>query len=507
MTMAMDTATIRELARLIAEERGLDPDAFERYVVAQIIPLGSVDYDRLKKAAVDFAQQGGEGVPVAPVASPSPVPSSGMPRRLPGSDFAPGMADTPPDTGAPPFPGATEPDSTVTTPTATMPPVAVTPVAPPAAPGPTAGKQFSAYDDIIRKYAGDLAGDPQFIAVVAAGMQAESGQNPQSFGDNGQSTGLFHMHAGGAGAGWSVADRQDPDKAASKMVPIWAAAYKQGLARSLTGRDLAAFTGVTANRPDDRKGEASATYRSAYDVVTGRGGPDPSTGAPGAQLTRDANGNLTTIRPRANVSLNSMNTAEAERYYPFGGNPAQGMSATEGNSIAGRNVLRDQGYGVDSGHPFMRLLEHASANMGQMANWAQRATDKAYDPAAIAQDVGAKLSGGRTSYFSLPEGQAFLQQVVDLTRKAMSGETIGSNQAELADKLKSPSAVADAVFGAQAAGLAPSLRYSQGAQDAIQKRMYEQYVNSGDTGKPFMQYWVEHTSPIQPATPPVAGAA
>lgn len=144
-----------------------------------------------------------------------------------------------------------------------------------AMPSAAAGGSFSPFDAIFRKYAGDLASDPRFIAIVAAGTKAESGWDPSNTtGDSGHSWGLFQMHDQGAGAGMG-ASRLDPDVASSVMVPKYAQAYRQSVGKGLRDEDLAALVAALAERPEgyDIPGSpARQRYMNAYRQVTSGAG-------------------------------------------------------------------------------------------------------------------------------------------------------------------------------------------------------------------------------------------
>lgn len=145
---------------------------------------------------------------------------------------------------------------------------AETPPPPDVTPGLDFGSgRFSPFDDIFKHYAGELADDPLFISAVAAAVLHESGFNPQAVGDGGASHGLFQMHDRGAGAGMTIEERQDPWIASSKMIPRFARAYYDGLARGLTGEELVSHTARYAERPygyDDPNGHAARAYKAAW---------------------------------------------------------------------------------------------------------------------------------------------------------------------------------------------------------------------------------------------------
>ncbi len=143
-------------------------------------------------------------------------------------------------------------------------------------PDATAVPRFSPFDNVFRQYAGDLAENPEFIGIVAAGTRAESGWDTNNrTGDNGHSWGLFQIndlaHPGGA---W----RNDPDAASAYMVPRYADAYRAAKAQypNLQGAELASLVAAMAERPlgwDDPTSAARRGYATAYAQITG-GAPD-----------------------------------------------------------------------------------------------------------------------------------------------------------------------------------------------------------------------------------------
>lgn len=154
-------------------------------------------------------------------------------------------------------------------------------------------QRFSPFDDVFRRHAGSLANDPRFISILAAATKAESGWDPNNTrGDNGHSWGLFQMHDQGAGRGMGAA-RLDPDAASRVMVPLFAAAYREGINRGLSGAELASYTARYAERPFDYenpRGAAAQNYIAAYNQVTG----SAYTGDPYMRGNRPTNGPLGT---------------------------------------------------------------------------------------------------------------------------------------------------------------------------------------------------------------------
>lgn len=113
-------------------------------------------------------------------------------------------------------------------------------------------------------------GAPRPVAcIVAAAALVESGGDPLALGDYDaqgvpHSAGLYQMHDRGAGAGWSIADRQDPDKATAYMVATeFLPAYHEGLARGFQGELLARWTYMRAERPAGWRGPPEPGLYSA----------------------------------------------------------------------------------------------------------------------------------------------------------------------------------------------------------------------------------------------------
>lgn len=123
------------------------------------------------------------------------------------------------------------------------------------------------WDDVISSYAGpDLAEDPEFLAVVASIIKAESGFRLDAVGDQGASIGPYQMHERGAGAGMSPQQRMDINIASSKMVPQYAQAFREGRAQGLSGPQLAVYVGGRVQRPAPGNEQH---YGTAYAAITG----------------------------------------------------------------------------------------------------------------------------------------------------------------------------------------------------------------------------------------------
>ena len=125
---------------------------------------------------------------------------------------------------------------------------------------------YTPWDDTINDYAGEFAGDPEFLATVASIIKAESGFRLTAIGDNGESAGPYQMHSRGAGAGMSLQDRMNIDTASSVMVPQYVQAFRQGRQLGLTGPQLAVYVGGRIQRPAAGN---ERHYGTAYASITG----------------------------------------------------------------------------------------------------------------------------------------------------------------------------------------------------------------------------------------------
>ena len=99
---------------------------------------------------------------------------------------------------------------------------------------------------------------------ILALILAESGGNKDIVGDSGHSIGLFQLHDKGVGYGYTVEERQDPALQFKLMMPRIKAAYEQGVAMGLSGRDLAMHVGREAERPAE---SGVPRYGTAYDQI------------------------------------------------------------------------------------------------------------------------------------------------------------------------------------------------------------------------------------------------
>jgi len=120
-----------------------------------------------------------------------------------------------------------------------------------------------AWADMAAQYGGEAGVPPEFILAL---IKAESNGNPRAVGDAGHSVGLFQLHDRGVGYGYTVEQRYDPALQFQLMMPRIAAAYQAGVAKGLSGRQLAMFVGQQAERP---AAAAVPRYGVAYDQITG----------------------------------------------------------------------------------------------------------------------------------------------------------------------------------------------------------------------------------------------
>jgi len=120
-----------------------------------------------------------------------------------------------------------------------------------------------AWAQMAAEYGGEAGVPPEFILAL---IKAESNGNPRAVGDAGHSVGLFQLHDRGVGYGYTVEERYDPALQFQLMMPRIAAAYNAGVAKGLSGRQLAMFVGQQAERP---AAAAVPRYGVAYDQLMG----------------------------------------------------------------------------------------------------------------------------------------------------------------------------------------------------------------------------------------------
>ena len=154
------------------------------------------------------------------------------------------------------------------------------PLGPSATPVPGEG-DFSPYDPVFKKWAGELANDPQFISLLAAASLQESGWQPnRSWADpsdafpNGTAGGLFAIHSvhqqALAGMGYNLEDRRDPDVATQFMMPRFVKSYNEARSKGLEGEELVSETLRMAERPagySDPNSPAAMAYKRAWRQV------------------------------------------------------------------------------------------------------------------------------------------------------------------------------------------------------------------------------------------------
>lgn len=104
------------------------------------------------------------------------------------------------------------------------------------------------------------AGFPPLVAAAAVvNAYAESRLDPKAVGDSGRSIGLFQLSSRGAGAGMSVASRQDPTTNARTLIAKEARALakvKSAAAKGASLGDLVEMFSTFVERPGDKPGEA-----------------------------------------------------------------------------------------------------------------------------------------------------------------------------------------------------------------------------------------------------------
>ena len=117
------------------------------------------------------------------------------------------------------------------------------------------------FSELVWKYTPeDLRDNLDYLRVVAAGAKAESGwdknriQNGYSLGSGQGARGLFQFDMGGMGKPWlgneqALLGDAGADLQASKIVPLYADAFRRGTQRGLTGADLASFVAGDAEKP------------------------------------------------------------------------------------------------------------------------------------------------------------------------------------------------------------------------------------------------------------------
>lgn len=91
-------------------------------------------------------------------------------------------------------------------------------------------------------------GVPDYIALDI--MQQESGGNPFAVGDYGTSFGLFQLHYGGQGNGYSASQLLNPQQNAQIAMPYIAKGYQWAIGHGDTGFNLLVDTADHSGHPD-----------------------------------------------------------------------------------------------------------------------------------------------------------------------------------------------------------------------------------------------------------------
>lgn len=336
-------------------------------------------------------------------------------------------------------------------------------------PTPPSGQKFSQYDDVFKKYAGSLANDSDFLRIVNATVKAESGHNPNAVGDGGKSIGLFQMHEQGAGAGMSAADRSDPDKASSVMIPRFVAMYQQGKQQGLSGTDLASFVARNVERPlgyEDPNGAAARKYISAYQAFGGQlgaayPGAENDTGNPNPyqwkQTSRvDNEGNQIFARPLGSVPTSEMTSQESQVYYPFMENPTQ----------SAYNMVSGLGRDPFNGNPFNSLLMRTSADLGRQSFLKTLMdTGSASNYGDVANTAQSALTSGRTSLLDDP--RSLIASMKNLA--ANKGVGASTDQQLLYQDLADPGKVSSVLSDILGPTVSPYLR--RNLSDMLRQKM------------------------------------
>jgi hypothetical protein len=367
---------IEQLAQLYAEQLGVDPAQF----INQLKSRYGQNYEQLASMSANDVVEALGAIGAAPSPTPAATASS------PSGDLGKSLGINP---------------NTVIQPSEKQPPVTTPNYQAPQAPS---GQKFSQYDDVFKKYAGSLANDSDFLRIVNATVKAESGHNPNAVGDGGKSIGLFQMHEQGAGAGMSAADRSDPDKASSVMIPRFVAMYQQGKQQGLSGTDLASFVARNVERPlgyDDPNGAAARKYISAYQEFGGQlgsayAGAENDTGNPNQyqwkSLGQNINGGNVSVRPFGTVGISGMTEDELRKFYPF-------MDSEGDTKQAAYNLVTSRGIDPFS-NPYQRMYLDTAEDLGKQA-YIQNLLDtgKSGDYANVANLANSALGAGRVSLF------------------------------------------------------------------------------------------------------------
>jgi hypothetical protein len=90
---------------------------------------------------------------------------------------------------------------------------------------------------------------PGLARIATACALVESGGDTEAGGDNGHSVGLWQLHDQGVGAGMTVAERQDPDTALARILPVFLQHWVAGQDNGLSGERLARYVAMNTERP------------------------------------------------------------------------------------------------------------------------------------------------------------------------------------------------------------------------------------------------------------------
>lgn len=141
--------------------------------------------------------------------------------------------------------------------------------------GASANAATSAIISAAQKY-----GVAAWVALDIA--QEESGLNPNAIGDNGTSFGLFQLHWGGQGTGYTAQQLLNPQTNADIGVKNLASAYNTATARGLTGWSLLDYVATDSGHPGYGGPGAYPSYENGlHAIYNGNGGTAQTGGSSG----------------------------------------------------------------------------------------------------------------------------------------------------------------------------------------------------------------------------------
>lgn len=123
--------------------------------------------------------------------------------------------------------------------------------------------------------------------------QLESHDDPNAIGDHGTSFGLFQLHWGGQGTGYTAAQLKDPILNANIGISHMAAPYQKGVSMGLQGYGLLDYVATHSGHPGYGGPGHYPSYENALKNVYQSSGGTLPTNAPNqpAQLAADTTSN------------------------------------------------------------------------------------------------------------------------------------------------------------------------------------------------------------------------